>query len=245
MTYWHSIMHDDVFLIMNEGWLNAAKPRRAIEDKDRKIAETPDLVNGSGRSATKYKMDLIPPALVVARYFDTERKNVDDLNAAAADIALEIDEYIEDHAVEEGLLAEAMDDGKISKALATARLREAKRENADKEEIDALDHLIKLYNHEASAKKRVKDAQTKLDSACLIQYTQLTEDEIKKLVLDDKWQAAITTGVMGEITKLTHNLVSRIKELGERYDQTVGDLESGIDELSAKVSQHLLALGIK
>ena len=32
MTYWHTVMHDDVFLIMNEGWLGAAKPRKAIED---------------------------------------------------------------------------------------------------------------------------------------------------------------------------------------------------------------------
>ncbi|QTG81750.1 type I restriction-modification system subunit M [Arthrobacter crystallopoietes] len=29
MSYWHSVMHDDVFLIMNDGWLNAAKPPQA------------------------------------------------------------------------------------------------------------------------------------------------------------------------------------------------------------------------
>ncbi len=34
-------MHDDVFLIMNEGWAAAAKPRPTIEDKDRKLSETP------------------------------------------------------------------------------------------------------------------------------------------------------------------------------------------------------------
>ena len=61
MTYWDDVMHDDVFLIMNDGWLDAAKPRKAIEDKDRKLNEIPDLVVGSGRRATKYKMDLIPP----------------------------------------------------------------------------------------------------------------------------------------------------------------------------------------
>jgi type I restriction enzyme M protein len=49
--------------------MDAAKPRKTIEDKDRKLSETPDLVVGSGRSATKYKTDLIPPALVVARFF--------------------------------------------------------------------------------------------------------------------------------------------------------------------------------
>lgn len=41
MTYWHAQMHDDVFLIMNDGWLDAAKPRKTIEDKERKLSETP------------------------------------------------------------------------------------------------------------------------------------------------------------------------------------------------------------
>ncbi|EUA93736.1 type I restriction-modification system modification subunit domain protein, partial [Mycobacterium ulcerans str. Harvey] len=60
MTYWNeTTMHDDVFMIMNDGWLGAAKPRKIIEDKDRKLSETPDLVMGSGRSAIKYKMDLV------------------------------------------------------------------------------------------------------------------------------------------------------------------------------------------
>ena len=138
MTYWHDIMHDDVFLIMNEGWVDAAKPRKTIEDKDRKLSETPDLVVGSGRSATKYKMDLIPPRLIVARYFADEQAKIDELTAAAEEAARAVEEYIEEHAVEDGLLAEAMDDDKISKALATARLKEAKREGSDPDEIKAL-----------------------------------------------------------------------------------------------------------
>ncbi|SHE79222.1 N-6 DNA Methylase [Ferrithrix thermotolerans DSM 19514] len=83
MTYWHETMHDDVFLIMNDGWLEAAKPRKAIEDKDRKLAEAPDLVVGSGKSATKYKMDLLPPSLIEARYFRAEQERVAELDAAA------------------------------------------------------------------------------------------------------------------------------------------------------------------
>src|SRR5207247_2556718 len=127
----------------------AAKPRKAIEDKDRKLTETPDLIIGSGRSATKYKTDLIPTALIVARYFAEAKANVDELNAAAEEAARAVEEYTEDHAVEDGLLADAMDDGKITKALAAARLKEAKREGSDPDEIKALQHLIDLYNTEA------------------------------------------------------------------------------------------------
>jgi len=245
MTYWHGTMHDDIFLVMNEGWLNAAKPRKTIEDKDRKISETPDLLVGTGRSAIKYKMDLIPPALVVNRYFTKEQAYIDQLTAVVDDAARQIEEYVEEHAVEEGLLADAMDDGKITKALAAARLTESKREHGDPDEIKALEHLMKLYSGEAAAKKLVKDAQSKLDSTVLAQYGKLTEQDVKELVLDDKWQKSITSGIAGEITKLTHNLVARIKELGERYDETVGDIEVEIDAFSARVAQHLADMGVK
>ena len=60
MAYWQDVMNDDVFLVMNDGWLGAAKPRKAIDDKERKLTETPDLVIGSGRGVAKYKMDLVP-----------------------------------------------------------------------------------------------------------------------------------------------------------------------------------------
>ena len=58
MDYWAEVMQDDVYLIAADGWLEAAKPRGIIEDKEKKIKETPDLTI----KRKKYKMDLIPPA---------------------------------------------------------------------------------------------------------------------------------------------------------------------------------------
>ena len=237
MTYWHDVMHDDVFLIMNDGWLEAAKPRKAIEDKDRKLTETPDLVVGSGRSATKYKMDLIPPALIVARYFADEQAKVDDLTAAAEEASRAVEEYVEEHAVEDGLLAEAMDDDKITKALATARLKEAKREGSDPDEIKALEHLIKLYDAEAAAKKAVKEAQAALDLATLKKYGNLTEDDVKALVLDDKWQATIVARIAAEVDSLTLDLVAHVQKLGDRYCRTVGALDGRVGEARSESRQ--------
>jgi type I restriction enzyme M protein len=245
MDYWHAIMHDDVFLLMNDGWEGAVNPRKTIEDKDHKLSETPDLVVGSGRSATKYKTDLIPPSLVVARYFGDEHTKLDDLNAKAEETARAIEEYVEEHAVEEGLLAEAMDDGKISKALAVARLKDAKREASDPDEIKALQHLIDLYNHEAAAKKAVKDTQAAVDVVTLKKYGELTEAEVKALVLDDKWQATITARIASEVDSLTQVLVARIQELGERYAETVDELEAALAELNERVAVHLADMGVK
>jgi type I restriction enzyme M protein len=245
MTYWNEVMHDDVFLVMNDGWLDAAKPRKAIEDKDRKLTEAPDLVVGSGRGATKYKMDLVPPALIVARYFADEQARFDDLTAAAEEAARAVEEYVEENATEDGPLAEAMEDYKVSKALAAARFKEAMREGSDSEEVEALQHLLQLYDTEAAAKKAAREAQAALDLATLEQYGNLTENEVKTLVLDDKWRATVVSRIAREVNALTLDLVARIQELGARYDQTVGALDDKLRELDAKVATHLDAMGFE
>lgn len=244
MTYWHDTVHDDVHLLMADGWLNAAKPRKTIEDKERKLSETPDLVVGSGRSATKYKTDLIPPALIVARYFADEQASIHDLTAAAEEATRAVEEYIEEHAVEDGLLADALDDDKISKALVATRLK-AIKSGGDPGEIKALQHASKLYNAEASAKKAVKDVQANLDLATLKKYGDLTQDDIQSLVLDDKWRATIVHRVASEVEALTLNLVSRIQRLGERYAETVGSLDEELQRLEAKIAGHLDVMGVK
>jgi type I restriction enzyme M protein len=189
--------------------------------------------------------DLIPPDLIVARYFADEQVKVEALNIKAEEAARAVEEYVEEHAVEDGLLAEAMDDDKISKTLATARLKEAKREGTDPDEIKALQHLIDLYNDEATAKKAAKDDQTALDIATLKKYGDLVEADVKALVLDDKWHATIATRIAGELNALTLALVGRIQELGVRYDETLADIEAEVAALDSRVVVHLADMGVK
>ncbi|MDH6242698.1 type I restriction enzyme M protein [Mycobacterium sp. OTB74] len=245
MTYWHGVMHDDVFLIMNDGWLDAAKPRKTIEDKDRKLTETPDLVVGSGRSAAKYKMDLIPPSLMVSTYYYDTAEEINKLTAAAEEATRAVEEYVEEHAVEDGLLVEAMDGDKISKALASARLKVAKKEGTDPDEIRALEHLIGLYDAEAEAKKAVKELQAELDETVLKEYGNLTADDVKSLVLHEKWYRAISAGINNEVASLTHELVARIRELGQRYAERVSDLNAEMVQIEARVAAHLADMGVE
>ena len=75
MDYWDEVMQDDVYLIVAEDWVDAAKPREPNQDK--KVKETPDLTI----KKKKYKMDLIPPALIVARYFPEEQEILEKFDA--------------------------------------------------------------------------------------------------------------------------------------------------------------------
>ncbi|MFP4295690.1 MAG: type I restriction-modification system subunit M, partial [Halothiobacillaceae bacterium] len=219
MDYWADVMQDDVHLIAVEGWTEAARPRGVIDNKERKIKEEPDLTVGGGRKAKKYKLDLIPPGLVIARYFADQQARLEALQAEQETATRELEEFIEEQDGEEDPLSEVKNDkGKVTKTEIPKRLKALKGEPDSEEEIAALKQCKKLMDAEADAKKAVKEAQAELDQAVLARYGQLTEDEIKQLAVDDKWLADIRTAIESEVERITNQLAGRVRELEERYE---------------------------
>lgn len=248
MSYWNATMHDDVTMIVGEGWETAAQPRpaRSWKDKKNKIKyEDAHLVFGTGAKAKRWVMDLIPPDYVIARFFPEEKARLDELVVEQEAASQAVEEYVEEHAVEGGLLADAIVNDKVSKTTAAARLKDARREGADAEELQALQHAIELFAAETKAKSAVKDATLKLDEQALAQYGKLDVDDIQTLVIDDKWSSAIDTRVAAEVTGLGQALIDRLRELAHRYESTVSELDAVIERLNAKVSKHLAAMGVE
>ncbi len=266
LDYWAETMQDDVYLIAADGWLEAAKPRGLAEDKDKKIKETPDLSIGR----KKYKLDLIPPTLIVARYFKDEQAALDALQTAQETAARALEEFVEEHTGEEGLLEDAVNDkGKVNKASVKSRLAELKAVipapaaipaptvippptvipaqagiQEDRDERDALIRCLELIDAESEAARAAKDAQAALDAKVLAHYARLTEAEIKTLVVEDKWFASIRAAIDGEVERLTQRLAARVKELEERYAQPLPALERDVETFSAKVEGHLKKMGL-
>jgi type I restriction enzyme M protein len=242
MDYWAGVMQDDVDLIAAEGWVEGAKPRGIVEDKAKKIKETPDLTIGR----RKYKMDLIPPGLIINRYFAAEQAAIDELQARQETATRDLEEFIEEHTGEEGLLEDAMNDnGKVTKSSVRARLEKIGRNPEFAEERDALTRVMALIEAEAGAKKAVKEPQAALDERVLARYATLTEDEIKTLVVEDKWFASIRAAIESEVQRLTQRLAGRVKELDERYARPLPEIEREVEAYRAKVEEHLRRMGVE
>ncbi|MCX7317354.1 MAG: N-6 DNA methylase, partial [Hyphomicrobiales bacterium] len=119
MDYWAETMQDDAYLIAADGWV--AVPGRIIET-DKK-----------GKQRDKgWACDLIPKALIVARYFAEEQAAIEAEQAKLEAATASLTELEEEHGGEEGFFS-ALE--KIGKAEITARLKQIKKDKDAQDEI--------------------------------------------------------------------------------------------------------------
>ena len=238
MDYWNDTMQDDVYLLTQDGWLAGKMLRELVAEKGEKLKETPDIVIDKA----KFKADLIAPSLIIARYYKTEQKQLDQLQADLDNATQELESYLEENSGEDGLLAEALNDkDKVTKVTITARLKVA----TDKEEKAALKQAKALFDAEADSKKALKEAQDQLDRAVFKHYATLSEDDIKTLIVNDKWHATLQSRIQAEIERIIQQLANRVKELEERYAESLPTISQSVDALSLKVAAHLKAMGLE
>ena len=216
MSYWSEVMQDDSYLITGDGW-------EAGQDA------------GSG---------LIPPQLIIARYFAAERDAIEQLEAERDAITRRMEEMDEEHGGEEGLLSEAKNDkGKLTKATVAARLKDIKQDADAADERNQLNVYLAFIEQESSANKKVKDAQKQLDAKVTAQYVNLNTADIQTLVVDDKWLTTLAADVQTELDRVSQALTGRIKQLAERYAEPLPQLAGEVENLSTKVAEHLKKMG--
>ena len=152
----------------------------------------------------------------------------------------------EEHGGEDGLLVEAKTEkGKLTKISLKNRLTAIKHDSDAADERKLLDAYADLIEQEAAASKVVKDAQKALDARVAAQYAKLTEAEIKTLVVEDKWLAAIAASVQSELDRVSQALTGRIRQLAERYATPLPRLAEEVEALAARVDEHLKKMGFQ
>jgi type I restriction enzyme M protein len=227
LDYWGETMQDDCYLISADGW--KAETARIIE-KDKK-----------GKEKDKgWTCDLIPKHLIVARYFAKHQVEIEQIAAELETVTAKLAELEEEHGGDEGAFSELE---KVNKAEVAKRLKEIKGDKNVADEAAVLNEWLKMSECESDLKKRLRDAEAALDAKAYAQYPKLTEVEIKTLVVDDKWIAALDAAIHGEMDRISQALTQRVKELAERYETPFPQMADRVAELEAKVNQHLVEMG--
>lgn len=239
MNYWNEVMQDDCYQISADGW----KAELSI------IKQT--------KSATVWDCDLVPKYLVIDRYFLAEKQAIEKLETEKEAVANQLTELEEEHNTEDGYFAEL---DKVNKANVQKRLKElltakpkgkksalalAAEPEAAYGEQAVLEQYLELTEKQTELNKKIKEAQTELDKKVIERYKTLTEDEIKQLVVDDKWMANIERNVKTEMERISQRLTQRIKELAERYETPLPKQTNEVKLLEERVNKHLEMMGFK
>lgn len=243
MNYWVGTMQDDCYVISADGWMKGAQPREIlkVKNKDNKLVwpEEHDYLKGKRR----FKSDLVPATILVARYFLKERQAIEVLDAELAALEQQLDEMREENSGDEGLLTEVIEgEGEKQKITAKAvrdRLKEIGNDPNLADERKALQAYAKLLERQSDTKTKRKEAQEELDAKIDAKYPTLTEAEVKTLVVEDKWLAALDAALHGELDGVSQTLTTRVKELADRYDIPLPNLTDYVADLEAKVNGHL------
>ncbi len=232
MEFSAETMQDDVYIIIDNGWIDGAqlKALPAKKKGEKRIGRVDFTIN-----KIEQRSELLPPELLLASFFAAEKQQCDDALSNAAQV---LEDLASMHGGEDMLLSDASNDkNEFTKKTVTDALKTT--EETD-EEYEPLQEVLAAIEAEAAAKRLAKN----LDEKVIAHYQELTEDEIKTLTVDDKWIGSVRTVVESELSRVASTLVSRLSELAKRYDDTLPAIVTTVQSKQLAVEDHLKKMGL-
>ncbi|MFM2194832.1 MAG: hypothetical protein RL092_432, partial [Bacteroidota bacterium] len=110
-------------------------------------------------------------------------------------------------------------------------------------DLNTVVNYFEMLEKQSALKSEIKKLDEELDVLALARYPELTEPEVKSIVLDDKWLPAIEVSVNTEMGRISQQLTGRVKELIERYNTPLPKLDKEVKSLEDKVNVHLKNMG--
>ncbi|MCQ2696516.1 type I restriction-modification system subunit M [Helicobacter pylori] len=234
--YYNEVLQDDWFLISFNGFEGAKELRKLtpLKDKNKKAnyLEEPDFII----QKTHYKSDLIPKNLIKQRFFEKETKELEALENALNEKEALLNEFIEEHSNEEGLFYEL----KINESVLKKELKNA----TDSEDKEILKTALEYLEAKNKALKMKNKAHEELELKAFHQYKNLELNEIKDLIIQDKWLNSLKNALENKILKRTNAFISALNEIIQTYSNSLLELDKEVKESESKVLEHLKDLGL-
>ncbi len=234
--YYNEVLQDDWFLISFNGFESAKELRKLnpLKDKNKKAnyLEEPDFIV----QKTYYKSDLIPKHLIKQHFFEKETKELEELENALNEKEALLDEFIEEHSNEEGLF----DGLKINESVLKKELKNA----TDLEDKEILKTALEWLEAKNKALKMKNKAYEELELKAFHQYKNLEINEIKDLIIKDKWLNSLKNALENKIQKRINAFISALNEIISSYSNSLLELDKEVKESESKVLEHLKDLGL-
>ena len=236
-------MSDDVFVLKYDGYMAGAEivkifKKESKKDDGKKKAE-PKEIGWEGK--------LLPKTVIERVYFAKEQAEIERAEQIVAESESRLEEFVEENSGEGSVLAdyvkeegEDLDAKKIA-----AKLKELKKQKTTGEEFEVLAKYTELATTAKNQAGIVKELNKALDESVKNKYAELTEKEIKDLLVKQKWSFDIFEGIKSLYDTTSHKIATRVTELADRYENTLPDLEATVADYETKVKNHLKEMGFE
>ena len=226
-TQWQYIQ-TDIEILQTEGF-DAAKqvdPNLVIKKKSGKEVEVQE-----GWLGHVFPFELVQRELLA-----------DDVNSISGkenrlnEISAEIEELFEE-LPEEEKEKDFVNDAKD--AFVNAKVKKAQNdETLDLAVRDILKQVVSLQNEEKSLKSDVKSAVDNLQNKTKVKIEQLSNAQVYML-LEKKWITPFIEQMQSLTQELVNELVQKIEQLSQKYDETLSDIDNEIKEAESTLASML------
>lgn len=233
MEYWIEVMQDDAYILSSDGW-NAETHRIIVEDK-------------KGNQKDKgWNCDLIPKQLLAEKYFVEELESINKLKSELEHATQEAETIDEENSGDEDIFIEVRSEsGNILAGELKKKIKELKADPDMQEELGVIEKYSFFKEEEKRLKSTIKKLESKLDDELLSKYPTLKIDDIKEIVVKDKWLSELHGLLTFELYRVSQKLTKRIIQLATRYELPLPALEKDLKKLTSKVDSHLKEMGFK
>ena len=146
----------------------------------------------------------------------------------------------EDQGNEDGVFS---DFEKINKATVKSCIKDIQDNEGQADDLAVLKDWMRYFEKEAHLKKEIQQLERDLDKAIYEKHSFLKEDEVKDIVIKEKWLKSIQQSLQGVLDQVGQKLSERIKQLHERYEDALPEQSKRVSGLEKKVTGHLKKMG--
>lgn len=221
MNYWAETMQDDCYMVSNDGW---TLPSDLTPEKKSGIYS--DIL-----------CDLLPVSVILQVYFSAETAAIAEAEQTVANKTQLIDSFLEEQ-------QELFDNfEKVNESVIKKAVKDAAKLNFGKDDVDTFKKYLNLCKQKKEVAKTLSDLQATLTNKVLAQYASLSEEDIRRLVVEKKWMHSVMSSCMEEMQQVTQQLSAAITTVSARYERTLPSLEADAHRYEDEVNGYLTEMG--
>lgn len=238
LNYWESELQDDCWCISQAGW----KPE-----------VSKSYTTGKNPKLKSWQCELIPKNIILEKYFKKEYQKITEMREDRDNLETELAALEEeDFNREDAVLPLKIDRDEIDRGntrltslIDKVAVKSLLKECSLLPEKETLQKWLDTYEKLDKLKKQIKELENELDALVCQKIENLSEDEAKKLIIEDKWLASLQSIIDEGINNLSHRFINSLTELLERYKTPLTELEAKVKGYEQKVNGHLAKMGFK